>query len=81
MKISEDIYNIIKNEGKTVIMVTHDIPLAISMSDRVIVLSNRPSTIKNIYSIKLTDKGSPTHNRSTKEFITYYESIWRDLDE
>ena len=47
--ISDDIYNILKKEKKTMIMVTHDIAEAISMCDKVIVLSNRPATIKNIY--------------------------------
>ncbi len=80
LSISDDIYKIIKNEGKTAIMVTHDIFEAISMSDRVIVLSKRPGCIKNIYNINLTEKSIPTHNRKCKEFNSYYESIWGDLD-
>lgn len=78
--ISEDIYNILKKENKTLIMVTHDISLAISMSDRVIVLSKRPSVVKNIYEIKLNNKSTPINNRRDKEFSKYYEMIWRDLD-
>ena len=80
LAISDDIYNIIKKEGKTAIMVTHDIAEAISMSDRIIVLSKRPATIKNIYEIKLTDKKNPIHNRKCKEFNYYFEKIWGDLD-
>ena len=78
--ISEDIYKILKKEKKTLIMVTHDIGLAISMSDRVIVLSKRPSVVKNIYEIKLNNKSTPINNRKDKEFSKYYEMIWRDLD-
>ena len=78
--ISEDIYNILKKENKTLIMVTHDISLAISMSDRVIVLSKRPSIVKNIYEINLNNKSTPINNRKDKEFSKYYEMIWRDLD-
>ncbi len=78
--ISEDIYNILKKENKTLIMVTHDISLAISMSDRVIVLSKRPSVVKNIYEINLNNKSTPINNRKDKEFSKYYEMIWRDLD-
>ena len=78
--ISEDIYKILKKEKKTLIMVTHDIGLAISMSDRVIVLSKRPATIKNIYEIKLDNKSTPINNRKDKLFSKYYEKIWRDLD-
>ena len=78
--ISDDIYKILKREKKTLIMVTHDISLAISMSDRVIVLSKRPSVVKNIYEIKLNNKSTPINNRKDKEFSKYYEMIWRDLD-
>ena len=80
LALSDDIYKIIKKEGKTAIMVTHDLAEAISMSDRVIVLSKRPATIKNIYEIKLTNKSSPIQNRKCKEFNDYYDLIWRDLD-
>lgn len=80
LAISDDIYKIIKNEGKTAIMVTHDISEAISMSDKVIVLSKRPAIIKNIYEINLDNKSTPINNRSSKNFSSYYEAIWRDLD-
>ena len=62
-------------------MVTHDLAEAISMSDRVIVMSNRPSKIKKIYDIKLTGKSTPINNRKTKEFLEYYEMIWKDIDQ
>ena len=52
LAISDDIYRIIKNEGKTTIMVTHDIAEAISMSDKIVVLTKRPAKVKNIYDIK-----------------------------
>ncbi len=80
LAIGEDIYNIIKKEGKTAIMVSHDISEAISMSDRIIVLSKRPGKIKNIYDIKLNNKSSPIKNRSSLNFSNYYEKIWKDLD-
>lgn len=80
LAISDDIYNIIKKEGKTAIMVTHDISLAISMSDRIIVLSNRPSTVKDNYKIELKNKSNPIKNRQDPNFSKYYEMIWRDLD-
>lgn len=80
LKLADDIYDIIKKEGKTVILVTHDIAEAISLSDRVVVLSKRPAKIKNIYDIKLTNKSTPSNNRKCKDFYTYYDKIWRDLD-
>ena len=80
LAISDDIYRIIKQEGKTAIMVTHDIAEAISMSDRIVVLSKRSAVVKKIYNIKLTNKSTPINNRKCKEFSKYYDTIWRDLD-
>lgn len=78
--LSEDVYTMIKKEKKTVIMVTHDIGEAVSLSDQIVVLTKRPSMIKKIYDINLTDKSSPINNRKCKEFSYYYDLIWRDLD-
>lgn len=50
------------------------------MCDKVIVLSNRPSEIKNIYEINLTNKSNPINNRKAKEFSYYYDLIWKDID-
>lgn len=80
LAISDDIYNILKKENKTVIMVTHDIAEAISMCDRVVVLSGRPSVIKNIYNIELDNKSTPINNRKDKKFNYYYDLIWKDID-
>ena len=80
LKVSDDVYNIIKKEKKSAIMVTHDIAEAISMSDKVIVLTNRPSKIKNIYEIKLDNKSNPISNRKDPKFNYYYDLIWKDID-
>lgn len=80
LAVSDDVYNIIKKEKKSAIMVTHDLAEAISMSDKVIVLSERPSKIKNIYDIKLSNKSTPIENRKCKEFSEYYDMIWKDID-
>lgn len=80
LALSDDIYKIIRSEKKTAIMVTHDIAEAISMADRIVVVTKRPATVKKIYNVKLTDKKNPIHNRNAKEFSTYYNMIWKDLD-
>lgn len=80
LTVSDDVYSIIKNEKKSAIMVTHDIAEAISMADKVIVLSKRPCHIKDIVDIKLTDKSNPINNRKAKEFSSYYEKIWKAID-
>jgi len=53
---------------------------AISMADRIIILSKRPATIKKIYNIELTDKTTPINNRKAKEFAYYYDLIWKEID-
>ena len=80
LALSDDLYRIIKAENKTVLMITHDIAEAISMADRIIVLTKRPCQIKNIYNVNLTNKGYPIENRKAPEFSYYYDKIWRDLD-
>lgn len=80
LSVSEDVANIIKKEKKTVIMITHDIAEAVSLANRVMVLSKRPAKIKNIYTINLSNRGTPMENRKAKEFAYYYDLLWRDLD-
>ena len=78
--LADDLYKMIKKEGKTVLMVTHDIAEAVSLSDIVIVLTKRPATLKSIYEIKFEERKTPFENRKKKEFSIYYDKIWRDLD-
>lgn len=81
LAVTEDIYGIIKREGKTAILVTHDIAESISMADRVIVMTKRPGTIKSIYGINLTcDRKTPINCREAPEFRYYFNRIWKDLD-
>ncbi len=80
LKVSDDVYKIIKEEKKSVIIVTHDISEAVSMCDKIIVLSNRPSTIKNIYNIHLDNKSTPLKNRESSNFSDYYKNIWKDIE-
>lgn len=81
LAVNDDIYEIIRNEKKTAILVTHDIAEAISMADRVVVLSHRPGTIKRIYDISLTcDKRTPLLSREAPEFRYYFQEIWKELD-
>ena len=80
LKLSDDLYKIIKNEKKSAIMVTHDIAEAISLSQRIILLTKRPATIKEIYEINLEENKTPTENRKDKNFMKYYDTIWKELD-
>ena len=78
--LSNDIYEIIKSENKTALLITHNIEEAISISDRVIVLTKRPCKVKKIYEIKLDNKTNPMNNRKDGKFNYYFDLIWGDLD-
>lgn len=80
LAVSDDVYNIIKDTGKTVIMITHDLAEAISMSSRVVVLTNRPAKVKKIYNIDMKNKSNPIENRKCPEFAMYYDMIWKEID-
>ena len=80
LAVADDVYKIIKKENKTVIMITHDIGEACSIADRVVVLSDRPSKVKRIIKIDMVDKSTPINNRRCKEFSTYYDMIWKEID-
>lgn len=81
LAVTEDIYQIIKKENKTAVMVTHDIAESISMADRVIVLTKRPATIRNIHEIKLScSTRTPLSSREAPEFRHYFNQIWKELD-
>ncbi len=78
LSVCDDVYKIIKSEQKTTILVTHDISEAISMSDKIIVLSNRPAQVKSIFRPNLNGE-SPLRNRENKNFGTLFEKIWKEL--
>ena len=84
LAISDEIGLILREEGKTVILVTHDISEAISMTDRVIVLGRRPGHLKAEHKIVFPSCGSsrpsPFAARSAAEFRDYFNVIWEELD-
>jgi len=82
LAISDEVVDILRREGKTVVLVTHDIGEAIAMTDRVIVLSRRPGRLKSQYRIHYGDGPRPTpfQARSRPEFNTYFKQLWDELD-
>lgn len=81
LKVCDDVYNIIKSEKKSAILVTHDISEAISLSDRIIMLSCRPARIKNEYILDMAECSTPLKRRECKKFGGWFDKIWKDLDE
>ena len=80
INVTEDIYRILKLEGITALLVTHDISEAISMSDRVIVLTKRPAEIKEIHKIEFDIKNkTPLNCRESSKFSKYFDTLWKEL--
>ena len=79
--VNEDVYRIIKEEKKSAIIVTHDISEAISMGDKVVVLSSRPSKVKKEYIIDLGVKDrTPLKSRESFLFKDYFQDIWNEMN-
>lgn len=80
LSVCDDVSRIIDEERKTAILVTHDIGEAISMSTKVVVLTERPARIKTIYTIDIDKKLPPLKRREQKSYNFYFRSIWKDLE-
>ncbi|MDE6362041.1 MAG: ABC transporter ATP-binding protein [Clostridia bacterium] len=79
LNVVEDVYSILKSENKSAVFVTHDINEAISLCDRVIVLTQRPSRIKEIIDISPLNELSPLKRRENANFSSYFDKIWSNL--
>jgi NitT/TauT family transport system ATP-binding protein len=81
LALTDDVHRILKQENKTTIMVTHDIPECISMSDRIIVLTKRPAQIKSIHNIIFPEESNtPLERRNHPNFGRHFNTIWKELD-
>ncbi|MEG2192474.1 MAG: ABC transporter ATP-binding protein [Oscillospiraceae bacterium] len=80
VNVSCDVYNILRKENKTMVMVTHDIPEAVAMSDKVIILSQRPAVVKQELIMEFDrDKKDPINVRNDPRFQTYFNVVWGQL--
>ena len=79
LNIQDIVYDIIKKENKTAILVTHDISEAVVMSNRIIVLTPRPATIKKDITLEFDKNLSPLEKRDNHLFNDYFNLIWREL--
>lgn len=79
--IADDIYDVIKTENLTSILVTHDISEAISMCDKIIVLTKRPATVKKEIELKFNKTLSPLERRKEPIFQTYFDEVWELINE
>ena len=80
LAVSSDIYRIIRREGKTALLVTHDISEAVSMSDRVFVLSRRPAVVKKTFDLSALRRLDPLQRRDDPAFGAVFNAIWKELE-
>ncbi|MCF2554422.1 ABC transporter ATP-binding protein [Faecalicatena contorta] len=81
LNVGDDIGQIIRKEGKSALLVTHDLSEAISLADRVIVLSGRPATIRQTIPLIFDlSQDTPLNRRNAPEFKTYFNLIWKELN-
>lgn len=81
LTVGNDIGQIIRKEGKSALLVTHDLSEAISLADRIIILSGRPATIKQTIPLIFDlDADTPLNRRNAPEFKTYFNLIWKELN-
>ena len=81
LNVSNDIGTILQQEHKTAILVTHDLSEAISMGDRVIVLSHRPGTIRSIIPVSFEPGLTPLEKRNASHFKSYFNLIWKEFNQ
>ncbi|MDD3831293.1 MAG: ABC transporter ATP-binding protein [Clostridia bacterium] len=80
LKVCDDVYSIIKKEQKTTILVTHDISEALSMADRIIVLSHRPCVVKQEHITNMDSYATPLKRREHPTFAKQFDDIWQELN-
>jgi NitT/TauT family transport system ATP-binding protein len=84
LALADEVAEILRREGKTAILVTHDIGEAISMAERVIVLSRRPGQLKSDHAIRFVSanggRPTPFAARNTPEFNQYFNALWQELE-
>lgn len=78
MTVCDDVHAIIKNEKKTALLVTHDISEAVSMADRIVVLTKRPATVKAVFTIDI-DAPSPLRRRESPKFSYWFDRVWKEV--
>ena len=80
LSVCDDISTIIRGRHKPAILITHDLSEAVSVADRIIILSKRPGRIKGILPIPFSTPGlSPLERRNDPEFSGYFNEVWKIL--
>ena len=81
LQVADDIGRIIRSEKKTAILVTHDLSEAISMGDRILILSARPGTVVRTITLEFDPALSSIERRETDEFKHYFSELWKEMNQ
>lgn len=79
LRVADEVYGIIRSEGKTAVLVTHDIAEAVSMSDRVLVFSSRPARLLAEHAVSLPTALPPFERRNAPGFSELFHTIWKEI--
>ena len=79
LSVCDDVYKIIRSEHKTAVLITHDISEAVSVADKIVVLSRRPARVVSRHTLSFPEN-EPLKRRENKEFSTWFELLWRELN-
>ena len=79
LSVCDDVYKIIRGEKKTALLITHDISEAISVADKIVVLSARPARVISSHEVSFPES-EPLKRRENKEFAKWFELLWRELN-
>ncbi len=80
LNVCEDVSSIIRSEKKTALLITHDISEAISLADRVLVLSQRPARVTFAHKLDFGDVKNPLKRREQPQFSEWFEILWKELN-
>ena len=82
LSVGDDIGQIIRDSGRTAVLVTHDLSEAISLADTIFILSKRPASIARIVPVTFSlASDTPLKRRNAPEFKTYFNILWKELNQ
>ena len=79
--IQQEFVDLWARDRQTVVFVTHDLSEAITLADRIVVMTRRPGRIKLIYDVQLPRPRDVIRLRETAEYSREYGEIWHALGE
>jgi NitT/TauT family transport system ATP-binding protein len=77
--IHQDVLRIIDELEMTVVLVTHDLAEAITLSDEIVIMTRRPGHLLSRHTVPFGRNRNPYELRQRREFLEFYGTLWREL--